>query len=88
MASKQTLILESALDRGFDRSERSGRRGVHIGCSQCEALVICGIPTHEFSCPNGRRYECRECGQSYRSAELAWECCSPIDDMEDIDNAE
>jgi len=27
----------------------------HVSCSQCEALCINGMPTHETGCPNQRR---------------------------------
>lgn len=46
---------------GFDRSRSiltSG--GVHVGCSQCEALVVNNVPTHETGCSN-QNYECRGC---------------------------
>lgn len=49
----------SRLDRlkaqGFDRSVRAGRVGlesIHVACSQCEALVINGVPCHETGCRN------------------------------------
>ncbi len=29
-------------------------------CSQCEALVINGVPTHEHGCTNAR-HECKGC---------------------------
>jgi len=45
-------------DAGFDKSyavpfERAWR----VRCSQCEALVINGYPTHERGCPNVPREE-------------------------------
>jgi hypothetical protein len=44
-------------DAGFDLSyyNRSGGPGNgywKVRCSQCEALVINGMPTHETGCPN------------------------------------
>jgi len=38
---------------GFDRSspvpfEKSAR----VGCSQCEAVCVNGVPCHETGCPN------------------------------------
>lgn len=45
---------------GFDacRTMRGGR--VRLGCSQCEALSINGVPTHETGCPNATK-ECDGC---------------------------
>ncbi len=42
--------------QGFDLSEydRSDQRW-RVRCSQCQALCINGIPTHEIGCPNQRR---------------------------------
>ena len=45
--------LQSLRDRGFDESSVilfGG--GWRPRCSQCEVLVINGVPTHETSCPN------------------------------------
>lgn len=57
-------ILEDALSRGFDQSERIERDDygrfssrVRVRCSQCEALVINGMATHENRCPNIPREE-------------------------------
>lgn len=36
---------------GFDESKRNGRF-IRVKCSQCEALVINRVPTHEHGCPN------------------------------------
>lgn len=49
-------LLESVLARGFDESEAAspGERGVHVRCSQCQALVVSGVATHEHGCPNAR----------------------------------
>jgi hypothetical protein len=38
---------------GFDLcSTTPFQRGIHVRCSQCAALVINGVPTHERGCPN------------------------------------
>lgn len=38
---------------GFDRSSHVPfTRQYRIRCSQCAALVINGVPTHETGCPN------------------------------------
>lgn len=46
---------------GFDEAYKLGESGALIAkCSQCEALVINGTPTHERTCPNAMR-ECEGC---------------------------
>lgn len=55
---------------GFDQSYRAGFTrilGVPTStyrpkCSQCEAVVINGVPTHESGCPNAL-HECRGCNE-------------------------
>lgn len=48
-------ILE-LIAQGFDDSEydEEGEKW-SVRCSQCQALVINGVPAHEFGCPNKRR---------------------------------
>ena len=79
MTRKQAELLESLEARGFDASRVSGRRGVSVGCTQCAALVVCGVATHEHGCPNGRRFACWQCGQEYRDREDAAACCAPVE---------
>ena len=46
---------------GFDSSYHIlFTKRFHIGCSQCEALCINGVPCHEQGCPN-TKYECEGC---------------------------
>lgn len=42
--------------RGFDKSyyDRSARV-LRVHCSECEALVIQGVPCHERHCPNKKK---------------------------------
>lgn len=55
-------VYENAIAQGFDNSRESENgESIRIKCSQCEALVINGIPTHEHGCPN-QMGECRGCG--------------------------
>lgn len=55
-------IVASLKARGFDRSRAVPfESGAHVGCSQCEALVINGRASHERDCPNIVP-TCRECG--------------------------
>lgn len=57
--------------QGFDRAYHvimgriAGRRvhAARVRCSQCEALVINGVPAHEAGCPN-TVHECRGCTAS------------------------
>ncbi len=45
----------------YDLTKRSQvPRGYTIRCSQCDALVICGVPTHEPGCPHDT-HECHGC---------------------------
>lgn len=46
--------LKSLRQLGFDETRRS-EQGYRVKCSQCEALVINGVPTHEGGCPNKPR---------------------------------
>lgn len=36
---------------GFDKSYQRGEY-VHVGCSECVALVVNGVQCHETGCPN------------------------------------
>lgn len=46
---------------GFDQSEHVPfTRNYRVRCSQCEALVINGVPCHETGCPN-EVHECKGC---------------------------
>jgi hypothetical protein len=48
--------LQQLIDQGFDRSSIIPFEGRwRVRCSQCEALVINGTPTHERGCPNWAR---------------------------------
>lgn len=52
--AKQVASLH---DRGFDKSGtvgpcEDGTFFARVGCSQCQAAVICGVPCHEHGCPN------------------------------------
>ena len=54
--SKLELLLEQLQEDGFDRSWiNHEEETVRVCCSQCEALVINGIATHELGCPNKQR---------------------------------
>jgi len=53
------MKLSQLKSLGFDRSVKTGRY-LHVYCSQCQALVINGMPTHETGCPNAV-HECAGC---------------------------
>lgn len=44
---------------GFDNSS-AGDHSFAVRCSQCDALVINGVPCHESGCPN-EMHECKGC---------------------------
>jgi len=52
--------LAVLITQGFDDSYLTEHNAVRIACSQCEALVINGVATHEHGCPN-RTHECLKC---------------------------
>jgi hypothetical protein len=47
--------LERLEDAGFDRCDSAGGNAIHVGCSQCSAMVISGHAAHERGCPNDRQ---------------------------------
>ena len=54
-------LLSSVKQHGFDDSTQiQFRSAVDVRCSQCNALVINGIPAHEHGCPNAV-HECHGC---------------------------
>lgn len=60
MSAKQSVV-QTLHDLGFDMSTWCLTDKAHrVRCSQCAALVINGIPTHEHGCPN-RTHECAGC---------------------------
>lgn len=72
-----TDVLDGAYEQGFDKSYISLEDGVsvRIRCSQCDALVIQGVPCHETGCPNERK--ARQAAQlAERTAEAEDECDS------------
>ena len=59
---RKPSLTASLKARGFDKSHPIPfERGAHVGCSQCQALSINGVPCHERGCPNIVA-TCRECG--------------------------
>jgi len=52
------MNLNKLKELGFDQSKHIPfTKQYHVSCSQCEALCINGMPTHETGCPNQRREE-------------------------------
>lgn len=67
---KHEQLGESLIGRGFDRSYSLGvGRGWKVRCSQCEALCINGIATHEHGCPNARRVREEEADDGWEGLE-------------------
>jgi hypothetical protein len=55
--------LAELVARGFDFSTAIPfKTAWHVRCSQCEALCINGVATHETGCPNAT-HECRGCNE-------------------------
>jgi len=48
-------LLQALQEAGFDKTHRDDNGHLCLACSQCEALVICNVATHEDGCPNYRR---------------------------------
>ena len=48
---------EELKEQGFDKcwTTSDWPPAIKVGCSQCEALVVNGVATHERGCPNARR---------------------------------
>jgi len=61
--------------RGFDECTAIRGGMVRVGCSQCAALVINGLPSHESGCPNETR-ECAECGIRIPKRQRVCEDCA------------
>ena len=57
---KDLALLAHVHAYGFDASTRSTTGGVHLRCSQCQALAINGIGTHEHGCPHAV-HVCKGC---------------------------
>jgi hypothetical protein len=55
MGNRTKSKIAKLREHGFDRSYYSPRTGTwFVKCSQCEAVVINGYPTHEHGCPNSK----------------------------------
>lgn len=55
------MNLQTLRALGFDESSHVPfKKQFRVKCSQCEALCINGMPTHEHGCPHAM-HECRGC---------------------------
>jgi len=86
--------LDQLFRLGFDDSYRVGRneagqfsKAIRVSCSQCEALVICGVPCHETGCPN-QTGTCRECGDTVPNRARICESCADPEPWQDDDESE
>lgn len=69
--------LAQLIARGFDDAYIvEDGSAICPKCSQCEALVINGLATHEAGCPNARR-ECRGCNAMIPVNQKWCEGCAP-----------
>ena len=71
---KKLSVLEKLKRQGFDESRAIPfEHAWRIGCSQCEALCINGIATHERGCPK-QTYKCRGCNTILSRKEYCSDC--------------
>ena len=78
--TSKVMYLKSTL--GFDKShEGKPGEGITVGCSQCEALCINGVPTHETGCPNATK-ECKGCDE--RIPARGRNYCASCDELEGL----
>lgn len=57
------MKLKHLIALGFDNSKHIPfTKRYHVSCSQCEALCINGVPTHEIGCPHDV-HECKGCNE-------------------------
>lgn len=71
------MKLETLHALGFDASAHTfGRKNLlSVACSQCDALVINGTPTHEHGCPHAM-HECNGCNELIPMNQRYCESCS------------
>lgn len=61
---------------GFDRANHVPfTKQFAVKCSQCKALCVNGVPTHEHGCPNSR-HECKGCDELIPARQKYCENCS------------
>lgn len=57
------MDLQQLKTLGFDLSRHIPfTNQFKVRCSQCESLVIYGVPTHETGCPHSKS-ECKGCNE-------------------------
>lgn len=69
------MTLTRLWELGFDLScYHQDTNEFYPRCSQCEALCINGVPTHEHGCPN-MKGECKGCGEIIEKHQKYCEDC-------------
>lgn len=61
---------------GFDLSKKT-RTGVFVGCSQCSAMIINQIATHEKGCTRARK-KCKGCDAIIPARDTFCSDCIPL----------
>lgn len=57
-------LIEDLHANGFDKSYITEDDSIRVRCSQCDALVIQGVPCHETGCRNAVK-ECEDEDEEY-----------------------
>lgn len=56
-----TMTMQELEQWGFDKCRKdSTGELITVGCTQCAAVCVNGVPVHETGCPN-TMHECKGC---------------------------
>lgn len=81
------MTLTELINLGFDLSRPIPDSNTNkVRCSQCEALVINGVPAHETGCPN--RPEAEPPGSDDEEDDIDIDCADDDDDDDDPDDTD
>lgn len=77
--ARHTISLAERIARltaqGFTATPTDSGRYLRVRCSQCDALVINNVATHERGCPNRPRHQC-DCADCVDARERGCQCCA------------